>query len=346
MTRVEIQGDRFLINGDPTYKGRSFRGHRIEGLLLNSRMIQATFDDANPETRSRWAYPDTGEWDPGRNVSEFLEALPTYRGHGLLAVTVNFQGGSPEGYSQDQPWLNTGFSPRGEILLPYQQRMRKVLAKTHELGMVVILGVFYFGQDEHLEDEEAVKRALDNCVRWVLESGYQHVILEVNNECNVKKYEHEILQPHRVHELIEQAKDTTRAGRRLLVGTSYGGGKVPEENVVRASDFLLLHGNGVSDPKRIAEMVDKTREVPGYREMPIVFNEDDHFDFEKDENNFLAAVSRGASWGYFDPGENNYRDGYQSPPVNWGLSTERKKAFFELVKEMTGGGEARGTNNE
>jgi hypothetical protein len=58
-------------------------------------------------------------------------------------------------------------------------------------------------------------------------------------------------------------------------------------------------------------------------------------DFDRSQNNFMAAVSRGASWGFFDPGENNYLDGYQSPPVNWGLSTERKRAFFQLAKEMT-----------
>ena len=28
--------------------------------------------------------------------------------------------------------------------------------------------------------------------------------------------------------------------------------------------------------------------------------------------------------------------GYQSPPVNWGLNTEQKRAFFELLGEVTG----------
>ena len=140
----------------------------------------------------------------------------------------------------------------------------------------------------------------------------------------------------RVHELIDLAKSITRDGRRLLTGTSYGGNFVPLENVVRSSDFLLMHGNGVSDPNRIAEMVDEARAVPGYRPMPILFNEDDHFDFDQTYNNFMAAVSRYASWGFFDPGLPNYRDGYQSPPVNWGLSTPRKQAFFELAKEISG----------
>jgi len=43
-----------------------------------------------------------------------------------------------------------------------------------------------------------------------------------------------------------------------------------------------------------------------------------------------------ASVKYFDPGESNYRDGYQSPPVKWGLNTERKRQFFERVREMSG----------
>jgi hypothetical protein len=111
---------------------------------------------------------------------------------------------------------------------------------------------------------------------------------------------------------------------------------VPKENVVRAADFLLIHGNGVSDPARIGQMVRQTRQVNGYRSMPILFNEDDHFDFDKPANNFLAAVGEYASWGYFDPGQSNYRDGYQCPPVNWGINTQRKQSFFNKLREITG----------
>jgi len=70
--------------------------------------------------------------------------------------------------------------------------------------------------------------------------------------------------------------------------------------------------------------------------MPILFNEDDHFDFDKPSNNMIEAVRAYASWGYFDPGASDYVDGYQCPPVNWSINTERKKAFFGLLKEMTG----------
>lgn len=92
-TTVSIEGDRFLINGEYTYKGRYWQNHRIEGLLMNSRMIQGIFDDHNPDTRTRWAYPDTGRWDPDRNTKEFVEAMPTWKEHGLLAFTTGLQGG-------------------------------------------------------------------------------------------------------------------------------------------------------------------------------------------------------------------------------------------------------------
>ena len=49
-TVLGIDGARFTINGRPTYAGRLYRGWPIEGLLMNVRAVQATFDDLNPET--------------------------------------------------------------------------------------------------------------------------------------------------------------------------------------------------------------------------------------------------------------------------------------------------------
>ncbi|MEO7317449.1 MAG: hypothetical protein ABIZ56_00515 [Chthoniobacteraceae bacterium] len=337
-TVVSIKGDAFHINGTPTYAGREWRGQKVEGLLMNSRMVQGIYDDLNPETAPRWAYPDTGKWDAERNTREFIAAMPEWKKHGLLAFTINLQGGSPEGYSKSQPWINSAFEADGALRPAYMARLARILDRADELGMVAIVGYFYFGQDERVADEAAVIRATDNATRWLLDGGWRNVVVEVNNECNVAAYNHDILKPARVHELIERVKSAERGGRRLLVSTSYGGGAIPRENVVNVSDFLLLHGNGVKDPARIGEMVRKTREVAGYKPMPIVFNEDDHFDFDKPENNFAAALAAGASWGYFDfrmKGEGP-AEGYQSPPVDWGISSERKRGFFKLLSEITG----------
>jgi hypothetical protein len=335
-TTATIVGEDFHINGRPTYAGRNWRGHRIEGLLLNSRMVQATFDDRNTNTVARWAYPDTGRWDADRNTHEFIAAMPDWRRHGLLAVTLNLQGGSPEGYSRAQPWENSAFNPDGSLRTNEFARLEMILDRADELGMVVILGYFYFGQDQRLADEASVIRATDNATRWLLARGWRNVLVEINNECNVS-YDHDILKPARVSELIQRVQQPRADGHRLLVSTSYGGGALPGTNVVAVADFLLLHGNGMSRPAAVAELVRKMRAMLTETK-PILINEDDHYNFDQPTNNFVAAVSEHASWGFFDFRRNGeeFAEGYQSVPVNWGISSARKRGFFRLLAEITG----------
>jgi len=206
-TTISIHADAFHINDRPTYEGRYWHGHKVEGLLLNTRMVQATFDDTNPATVQRWAYPDTGRWDPERNIGEFLDAMPTYRDHGVLAMTLNLQGGSPEGYSKDQPWHNSAIAVDGTLRDDYMNRFARILDRADELGMVIILGLFYFGQDDRVQDEDTVCRAVDHTVDWLLARNDTHVLIEVDNECNVARYTHEILKPHRVHELVRHVRE-------------------------------------------------------------------------------------------------------------------------------------------
>ena len=331
-TKVTIKGDKFYINGIPTFKGRTWNGVSLEGLLPNSRMVQGVYDDLNTETVVRWDYPD-GKWNADRNTDEFIAAMGDWQINGLLAFTINFQGGSPEGYSKNQPWENNAFEADGTLRAEYAQRMSRIIESADELGMVVILGIFYFGQDERLQDENAVIAAVDNSVNWVLKNGYTNIIIEVANECNNRKYNHEIIKQDRAHELILRIK---KNAPDLLVSTSFNGNTIPPDEIVAVSDYILIHGNGVKIPSRITEMVEEVRALPSYKPKPIVFNEDDHFNFDQAENNFVAATKAFASWGYFDfrMKDEGFNEGYQSVPVNWGISSERKKAFFSKLKEI------------
>ncbi|MBI3974187.1 MAG: hypothetical protein HY332_23155 [Chloroflexi bacterium] len=380
-TEVAIDGTAWLINGKPTYPGREYRGWKIEGLLLNSRMVQATFDDENEATRPLFAYLDSGVWDPDRNTDECVAAMPSWHAHGLIAITVNLQGGRPTGYGgqdpdvllakmrergvtapeeeiwaglpsrRSNPWHNSGFTAGGDLKPAYFHRLARVLDAADALGMAAIVSLFYQGQDERLRDEAAVRRAVDGACGWILDRGYTNVVIEINNECNTA-YEHEILQPGRVHEVIAQAKSATRNGRRLLAGTSYAGMRSPDDEVAAVSDLLTMHGNGSRDPSQIEQLVEQARALPSYRRrpMPIVFNEDYHYAFDQPRNNFLAAVGSYASWGYYDPGKTvddagnivdryapgDYVHGFQMVPVNWTINTPRKQGFFNLLREITG----------
>jgi hypothetical protein len=351
---------------------------------MNMRVVQGIFEDRNPETAGQWAYPDTGRFDPDRNTREFVAAMPNWRQHGVLAVTVCLQGGSPGGLGRGGrgrggraggpgapgagapavgvvpgsqqgagpagpaagrgrggtgPTLeNTAINPDGSLRPEYMERLAMILDRADLLGMVAIVSYFYFGQDQRLQDEAAVKRAVVNVTNWLLERDYRNVLVEVNNESGLS-YEHEILNPERVHELIELVKNTTRNGRRLLVSTSFPGPtaksfrEVPDtpvtSNVLRASDYAIIHGNGTTN-ETLLRQIRATRALPGYRTMPVVNNEDPNFAFDQPQNNLMTCVNEYVSWGYYD------QAGFQSPPINWTINTENKRQFFNLVRTVTG----------
>ena len=377
MTALGIAGGDWLVDGRPACEGRVWRGHRIEGLLLNSRMANGLFDDLNPLTCGLWAYPDTGAWDAGRNTDELIAALPAWRAHGLAAIGLNLQGAAPGGYyrwndaavrallekvradhpgagaadvwrgldsPRSQPWDSGAFDADGRLRPAFAARAERAIAAADALGMAVCLGLFYFGQDERLRDEAAVVAAVDAACDWLLGLPHENVAVEIANEVDIPLYEHPILTVDKVHALVARARGHRRGARRLLAGTSVSGRRAPTGAIVAASDFVLLHGNGLDDPDRIARRVAETRALSAYRGQPVLFNEDDHFDFDKPRNNFTAALAARAGWGYFDPGAGaggriawgNYRDGYQNPPIDWRIGTPRKRAFFAALKEVTG----------
>ncbi|MCX7362490.1 MAG: hypothetical protein NTV97_11600 [Alphaproteobacteria bacterium] len=330
--------------GVPTYPGRSWKGHRIEGLLFNSRMANAIADDENPSTRGAWSYAD-GDWDAGRNTREFIAALPSYRAHGLLAVCLNVSGGSPQGYSWHQPWQICGFTPEGALKPDWAARLESVIAACDRLGMVVILGLFYGKQSGTFRDEAAVKAAVTSTVNWLVERNAANVLLEIGNEVDLENvWAHPIIAAERCHELIELAQQ--RSNGKLLVGTSLVTLEAPPAAILAKSDFLLPHGNRVHGPDGpmqpaphgIRLQVRNWRASPAYRGQPLVYNEDDHFEFDKADNHFVAAVESGASWGFFDYRRirERFEDGFQSLPVDWTISSARKRGFFGLLKEITG----------
>lgn len=339
-TTVSIVGEQFYINNKPTYEGRQWKGNKIEGLLMNSRMVQGIFDDLNVATRDTFAYADTKKWDPERNNLEFVEAMPKWKSFGLNAITVNMQGGSPFGYGNFD-FYNPGFNADGSLNYGYMNRLDRILKKADDLGMVVILGMFYFGQDQRLYDETAIKRAVTELVNWLHDKKYRNVLLEIDNEtqADLKHYDHEILLMQRVHELIVLAKSIERNGFRYNVSVSFAAQTVPTENVIKVADFVLFHCNALRKTEDYENHIAKVKKAVGDRKLPIVINEDDNHDFEAENSHFNIALKNHISWGFFDyrkKGDSDLKNGFQTIPVDWGINSETKKAFFYKVKEITG----------
>jgi hypothetical protein len=349
-TEITIQGTDFYINGEITYRDRYHCGRKIEGLLFNSRMVQAIFDDENPRTQIHWIYPDTCSWDPDRNTNEFCEAMPLYRKNGLLGVTVGLQGGGPI-YTPNiyENYLNSAFHTDGGLKPRFFDRVKRILNQANKIGMVVILNYFYWQQYKRFKDNNAIRKAVKLTTEWVLENGFRNVLVDINNEVQAGKG---LLESEGIHELIEIIRSTTRDGNRLLVGTSiHPWNHQPPGRWSDMVDFFLPHGNDSPREKLRLEIKNlKTSKAFLDTPRPILINED-----SIDVKSLDIAVDEGASWGFYSQGfGSNYRDyrwdwtlhnredyyeslsGFQTPPINWGINTDFKKMFFNRVKTITG----------
>ena len=358
MTQVTIHQDEFWLDGQPTYPGRSFAGHKIQGLLFNVRAVQATFDDANPATRTRWAYPDTGEWDPERNTAELCAALPAWRQHGVLAFTINVQGGGAiydaEVYDH---FDNNGFTAEGKLKPAYARRIQQVVTRADELGMVVIVGLFYWKHVGKLANEAAVWQAAYGTTEFLAGCGHRNILVELANETDIPGFGYPLFQPDAAHKMIKALRQRQP---QLLYSTSLVGANPetrrgpPPPSLVEAADYILIHGNGC-DPERLASAIHHVQMMPAFQRQPkpLLINED-----SPGLPNLEMAWPAYVSWGYYDQGFGSgwkgdrwvpYHtapreralealSGFQTPPVNWGINTPHKRAFFERIAQITGNG--------
>ena len=351
-TTVAIDGEQFLINGRPTYEGREYDGRRVSGLLFNTRMANAIFDDENRSTRTNWRYPDTGTWDPDRNTDEFCAALPGYAAHGVLGVTVGLQGGgsiyNPDVYDH---YVNTAFAPDGEVKPDYLDRLERVLSAADAAGMVVIVNFFYWRQLQWLEGDSAILRAAEEAADWLLEGGHTNVLVDLMNEFQEGDG---LLESQRIGEVIQLIRKRSHSGRRLLVSSSVHPEKwQPEGDWDDCVDFYIPHGNN-QNADELRKEIRALRSSRGFQEnpRPILINEDSiHLD------SLEAALDEYASWGYYSQGygcggswkhgrfdwlaagrEEEYGrlSGFQTMPTNWSINTDEKREFFSKVATITG----------
>jgi len=332
-TTVAIQGTRFLINGELTSPGKP-----AEGMLLNTRMAQAIFDDDNSATATEWKYPDTHTWDPQRNTNELVAILPTYAQHGIRMITVGLQGGCPSSDPPcpggDHPWNVSAFKADGSLKTAWMNRLNQVITAADHNGIVVMVQFFYHGQNQRVNDPDtttAQTAAVNNITDWLVNGGFSNVLVETANECDAgfSNYLDGGNCGNEVN-VVKQVQD--RSGGKLKVSVSWKGGEQPSDEVIKQEDFVLLHGNGINGTQLQALIV-STKESAAYKAKPtpIVVNED-----STSIANLDASVTSGVSWGYLDTGQNDYVNGFQRVPVNWTINTDAKKAFFAETLKLAG----------
>jgi hypothetical protein len=277
-TTVSIDGTQWQISSKTTYPGTA-----AEGLLMNVRMVNSTFED-----RKRT------DFDSDKNTARFISKIPEYSSYGVRAFTLNLQGGFP-GY---EGAVNSAFRPDGTLRENYLSRIKRVIEECDKSGMVVILGLFYQRQDQILRDKQAVKSGVVNAVNWVKENGFTNVVIEIANEYEHGGFDYDIIKTAEGEvELIRLAKKTMPG---LLVSASGMGNGRMNGLIAKEADFILIHFNGtkVEDiPKRINALKKYNK--------PIVCNEDDKIGNEA-VLALQACVENGCSWGFMHSKLNQY----------------------------------------
>ncbi|MFW5980822.1 MAG: hypothetical protein ACOCRB_02240 [Halanaerobiaceae bacterium] len=307
-TKISISGKKFLINGEETYSNIEGINPEVKGLLMNARFIQGIFDDqADPDRFARFG---NNEYDPEENTDNLIKALPQWYEHGLRAFTVGFQGGGPCFTVDNSTIENNPFGEDGKTIDPaYKGRMKRLIEAADELGMVVIVSFFYPGQVHRLQDEKAVKNAVISASRFLKEGGYTNVLIEIANEHDIASPHDIITEPEGMVELIKLAREESGG---IPVGSSRTGGSA-DEKVAKASDYVLIHGNGCSRQ----DYYKLVRKVKNWcPDKPVVCNED-----SQKIDQLEVAYNTYSSWGYY----NNMTK--QEPPADWGI-TEGDDRFF------------------
>ena len=269
MTTIAIAGDQWLIDGEITYSGT-----RCEGLLMNARMVNCTFEDTHRM-----------DFDPDTNTTRFIEMISQYRDYGVRAFTLCLQGGMP-GY---EGAVNSAFNRDGSLRADYMARLERVVEACGDRGIAAILSCYYQRQDQILHDSAAVRTGVANAVQWIRWRGYPHVVLEIANEFGHAGFTHEVLKTNVGQcELVQLAKETCAELLVSTVGQTPSAGSNRLENLV---DFNMVHLNTTPLENVVSKIIPLKNNGK-----PVICTEDDKLG-EEGARCAELCVENGVSWG-------------------------------------------------
>jgi hypothetical protein len=160
-------------------------------------------------------------------------------------------------------------------------------------------------------------------------------MVEISNEYRHPGFDHQIIKDEDGEvELINLVRSTTP---NLLVSTSGMGNALFHEELVEASDFILLHGN-TTEPKDYPDKIALVKQSG----KPVVFNED--WCFSDDTRGVPDAIEKmktafesGASWGNMNQKRNQtYPFKFTIGKPEEGENAKEDYALYEAMADLLG----------
>ena len=273
-------------------------GSPAEGLLMNVRMVNTTFEDRAQSKELELVMPG---FNPEDNTNDFISKIPEYVASGVNAFTISLQGGYPlyEGA------INTAFNSDGSLRENYLDRMERVIRACDDNNAAVIFSLFYQRQHSHysaLPGKDSIMKALENAVHWIKEKRFTNVVLEVTNEYDLSPFRNWIdgewfMSEEGQIELMDRARQIYP---ELLISTSAEGNGLYHESLANTADFILIHFNVVD----LEDIPVRINDLKKYNK-PIVCNEDPKLG-KKGAIAQALSVINGCGWGYMNNVVNQY----------------------------------------
>lgn len=319
-TKYEIKGDNFIINKKLTYSELEGSDPSIHGLLFNARFIQGIFEDINIQNANIFDRFNK-VFDKNTNTDELVQELPQWYEKGLRAITVGLQGGGPVYTFKDCGLIDTNaFSKDGRTIEEgHKKRLLKIIDQCDKLGMLVIVSCLYEGQSNLLNNEFSLINSVRSVCEFLSKTEYTNIIIEVANEQDVGKFDTHpmIYNPKSMACLIELAKEWSN--NKFAVGCSSCGGKFSPD-IVKASDVVLIHGNGQTREEFHRFITNVKQHSDG---KPIVCNED-----SQKISQLQVCKDMHISWGYY----NNFTK--QEPPIDWTITKGEDEYFLIRLNDL------------
>lgn len=109
-----------------------------------------------------------------------VRALDTMVAHGINVVGVYIQG-SNGGWPDFDAGLD-GYKRDGSLKKDVAQRLEWLVRECDKRGMVVMVGLFSPRKDQNLEGPQAVRRAVEETARFLVQRGLRNVFVDIAHE--------------------------------------------------------------------------------------------------------------------------------------------------------------------
>jgi hypothetical protein len=273
---------------------------------MNLRLAQGLFHD-------EWMKEQP--FDPDRNTSALIQALDFYKSHGVLMVNVSLQGGQA-GYDPKVNGVDrengykfgpekgthvSAFWPNGSLKSAWLDRLEALLRAADQRGMFVNIMLFYQGQDELFESTGAMHAAARNTARWLVDSKFRNVLIDVANEYDLAtRWDHESYIPKNTPRIVQEMQQEFRAKGFLTPVTTSSDGRMRfPEPLLSIADVVLIHGNN----RTVEQKTSRAAELASVGK-PVLMNEDDNGrastveNLEKELKSCDIFFKHAGGWGY------------------------------------------------